>query len=140
MFRMGHHLLKAGLGVSGENALHHLRGLQQRRAMKVCRSTPTKQWELQRLKFTVVPALDGMMLREAPSFLPAAQARRTVKDSKPQATKQWEGPSMPVVSPGNATLLKGSEFTSLLGPQNAVKEAEGIRFKEHEGQGGGFHD
>ena len=50
MFRMGHHLLKAGLGVSGENALHHLRGLQQRRAMKVCRSTPTKQWELQRLK------------------------------------------------------------------------------------------
>ena len=52
MFRMGHHLLKAGLGVSGENALHHLRGLQQRRAMKVCRSTPTKQWELQRLKFT----------------------------------------------------------------------------------------
>ena len=47
---------------------------------------------------------------------------------------------MPVVSPGNATLLKGSEFTSLLGPQNAVKEAEGIRFKEHEGQGGGFHD
>ena len=81
-----------------------------------------------------------MMLREAPSLLSAAQARKTVKDSKAQATKQWEGPSMPVVSPGNATLLKGSEFTSLLGPRNAVKEAEGIRFKEHEGQGGGFHD
>ena len=35
-------------------------------------------------------------------------------------------------------LLKGSEFTLLVGPQNAMKEAEFIQCREHEGQGSGL--
>ena len=40
--------------------------------------------------------------------------------------------------PQMTNVVEGSEFTSLLGPQNAMKEAECIRFREHEGQGGGL--
>ena len=64
-------------------------------------------------------------------MLPAAQAVKDSEEFKAQAMKQWEDSSIPVVP-------QGSEFTSLASPQNAMKEAECIRFREHEGQGSGL--
>ena len=87
---------------------------------------------------SLVQALDGTILREAPSVLPATQEAKDNEEFEAPGHEAVEGPFRAGGAPRQRTLLKGSELTSLLGPQNPMKEAECIRSREYEGQGGGL--